>query len=155
MQANYRVSLDFATYGDADLDEFTGSVITSLTGNASLPTPPFMPLILGTLNTTFHGAIQAALPGGTTLTAAKNAARLNVVGALRQEASYIQIHASQNLAMLLTSGFNANCINRAQSPLPQPVIELVENHQTTQLLLRVAEAAAPFDISQRVFRLSL
>jgi hypothetical protein len=80
---------------------------------------------------------------------------LNVVGALRQEASYIQIHASQNLAMLLTSGFNANSINRAQSPLPQPVIELVENYQTTQLLLRVAEAAAPFDILQRVFRLSL
>jgi hypothetical protein len=57
MQANYRVSLDFATYGDADLDEFTGSVITSLTGNASFPPPPFTPLILGTLNTTFHGAI--------------------------------------------------------------------------------------------------
>jgi hypothetical protein len=137
MIANYRVSLDFATYGDADLDEFTGNVITSLTGSLSFPTPPVTPLILGTLNTAFHNAILAAMPGGITLTAAKNATRLNVVGALRQEASYIQMHASQNLALLLTSGFNANSTNRAQSPLPQPVIELVENYQTTQLLLRV------------------
>ncbi len=72
-----------------------------------------------------------------TLTAAKNAARVNVVGALRQNAAYVQMRANQNLPMLLSSGFYANSTNRAQSPLPQPVIELVDNYQTTQLLLRV------------------
>ncbi len=138
MLVNYRVSLDFANYGDADLDEFTGNTITSLTGNASFPTPPVTPLILSGLNTTFHNALLAAMPGGTILTAAKNAARLNVIGALRQNAAYIQIHAGQNLPMLLSSGYYANSTNRAQSPLPQPVIELVDNYQTTQLLLRVA-----------------
>ncbi len=137
MLANYRVSLDFAAYSDADLDEFTGNVITSLTGNASFPTPPVTTMILGTLNTTFHDSIIATMPGGVQLTAAKNAARLNVVNALRQEASYVQMRAGQNLPMLLTSGFNANSTNRAQAPLPQPVIELVDNYATTQLLLRV------------------
>jgi hypothetical protein len=136
MIANYRVSLEFATYGDPDLDEFTGNVITSLTGNVSFPTPPVTPLILGGLNTAFHNAILAAMPGGKQLTAAKNAARLNVVGALRQDAAYIQMHAGQNLPMLLTSGFLPNSTNRAQSQLTQPVIELVENYATTQLLLR-------------------
>jgi Fibronectin type III domain len=138
MVANYRVSLEFAGYNDSDLDEFTGNVITSLTGNASFPTPPVTPTILGTLNSTFHDAILAAMPGGIQLTAAKNAARLNVIGALRQEASYVQTHASQNLDVLLTSGFYANSTNRAQSPLEQPVILLVENLAATQLLVRVS-----------------
>jgi hypothetical protein len=125
MIANYRVSLDFAQYPDADLDEFTGNVITSLTGNASLPTPPVTPAILAGLNTTFHNAILAAMPGGTILFAAKKVARLNVVAGLRQIAVNVQIHANQYLTMLLSSGFYADSTNHAQSPLPQPVIELV------------------------------
>ena len=137
MVINYRVSLEFTGYSDSDLDEFTGNVITSLTGNASFPTPPVTPLILGTLNTAFHNALIAAMPGGMQLTAAKNAARLNVVGALRQEAAYVQTHASQNLQVLLSSGFYANSTNRAQSQLDKPAILSVENLATTQLLVRV------------------
>lgn len=78
------------------------------------------------------------MPGGIQLTAAKKAARLNVVNALRQEASYVQTHANQNLEVLLTSGFYANSTNRAQSPLDQPVILLVDNLGTQQLLVRVS-----------------
>jgi hypothetical protein len=137
MVINYRVSLEFTGYSDSDLDEFTGNIITSLTGNASFPTPPVTPVILGTLNTEFHNAIIAAMPGGMQLTAAKNASRLNIVGALRQEAAYVQTHASQNLQMLLSSGFYANNTNRAQSQLDKPAILSVENLAAMQLLVRV------------------
>src|SRR5277367_3898002 len=108
MSVNYRVSLDFANYSDPDLDEFSANVVTCLTGNAAFPTPPVLPPALGTLNDAYRAAILAASLGGQQLTAAKSAARVPVVNALRQDAAYVQIHASQNLDVLLTSGFYAN-----------------------------------------------
>ena len=137
MSVNYRVSLDFANYGDSDLDEFAANVVTCLTGNPAFPTPPVLPPALGALNDAYRAAILAAVLGGQQLKAAKNAARVPVVGALRQNAAYVQIHASQNLEVLLTSGFYANSINRAQSPLTQPVILTIENNAATQLIVRV------------------
>jgi hypothetical protein len=108
MTINLRVSLDFANYSDPDLDEFAGNIVVSLTGNPSLPTPPVTPADLGALDTTFHNAVLAALPGGIQLTAAKNAAREALLDALRKVASYVQGIANHNLDVLLTSGFYAN-----------------------------------------------
>ncbi len=137
MTINLRVSLDFAGYGDADLDEFAGNVVVSLTGNPSFPTLPVTPTDLGALNTAFHNAVLAALPGGIQLTAAKNAAREALLDALRKIASYVQGIANHSLDVLLTSGFYANSTNRAQSPLDLPTITDVENLATTKLLVRL------------------
>lgn len=137
MQLNLRISLDFATYSDADLDEFASNVVASLTGNAAFPTPPVTPADLGALNATFHDALVAAMPGGIQLTAAKKAARIELIDALRKESNYVQTHARKNLDVLLTSGFYANSTNRAQSPLEQPAILRVENAGTTKLLVRM------------------
>jgi hypothetical protein len=137
MTINLRVSLDFAGYGDADLDEFAGNVVVSLTGNTSFPTPPVAPADLGALVTAFHNAVLAALPGGIQLTAAKNAAREALLDALRKIASYVQGIANHNLDVLLTSGFYANSTNRAQSPLEAPTVSDVENLATTKLLVRL------------------
>jgi hypothetical protein len=137
MQINYRVSLDFTGYGDADLDEFADNVATSLTGNASFPVPPMPPPALNALVLGYHAAIGAALPGGIQLTAAKNAARELVLDALRKDANYVQTLANHDLAMLLTSGYYATSTNRAQLPLDKPVIALVDNAAATQLLVRL------------------
>ncbi len=138
MTINLRVSLDFAGYSDPDLDEFAGNVVVSLTNNPSFPTPPVTPADLGALNTTFHNAVLAALPGGIQLTAAKNAARGALLDALRKIASYVQGIANHNLDVLLTSGFYANSTNRAQSPLIPPSITDLENMATTKLLVRLS-----------------
>lgn len=137
MQINYRVSLDFTGYGDADLDEFADNVATSLTGNTSFPAPPVLPPALSALVVNYHAAIGAALPGGIQLTAAKNAARELVVDALRKEANYVQTIANHQLDMLLTSGFYATSTNRAQLPLDKPVIAQMDNEAATQLLVRL------------------
>jgi hypothetical protein len=137
MQLNLRVSLDFTTYSDADLDEFANNVIVCLTGNTSFPTPPVTLANLGTTVTAFHDAVVAALPGGLQLTAAKNAARSILLDALRKEANYVQTLASKNLDVLLTSGYYANSTNRAQAPLDPPVITEVDNLATTKILVRL------------------
>lgn len=134
---NYRVSLSFVKLRDADLDEFGSTVVASLTGNASFPTPLVPLATLGTARTDFHDALVEASGGGAMDVAMKNQKRLVLEDLLRQEASYVQGLAGQDLAMLLSSGFNANSTNRSRSPLEKPVVASLENLATTMLLLRL------------------
>jgi hypothetical protein len=137
MNINYRVNLGFAGYSDADLDEFTSNIITCLTGNVSFPTPPVAPPDLGALQTTFQDALTAAASGGKPLTAVKNAVRGALLTALRKDAAYVQGIASQDQAMLLSSGYQSNSTNRAQQPLLIPGILSIVNNATTQLAVRL------------------
>jgi hypothetical protein len=137
MNINYRVNLGFANYSDSNLNDFTLNVIASLTGNASFPTPPVTLADLGTLQTAFQEAMTAAAPGGRHLTAAKNAARMALINALRTVATYVQGIASQDVAMLLTSGFQANSTNRTRTPLPAPNILGIYNEFSATLTVRL------------------
>jgi hypothetical protein len=137
MSNNYRVNLGFAGYSDSDLDEFTSGVIASMTGNAEFPTPPVALADLGTLQTTFENAMAAAAQGGTQLTAVKNAARTALVTAMRKVAAYVQSIASQDVALLLSSGFQANSTARTQTPLVTPNIIQIDNGMSTQLVVRL------------------
>jgi hypothetical protein len=137
MNINYRVNLGFAGYSDSDLNDFTLNVVASLTGNASYPTPPVTLADLGTLQATFQDAVTAAAQGGKQLTAVKNAARVALVDALRKIATYVQGIASQDVAVLLTSGFQANSTNRVRVPLEVPVILSILNEFTGTLTLRL------------------
>jgi len=148
MQINYRVSLAFDKYSDADLDEFTSNIIACLTGNAAFPNPPVPPALLTaladvpvsdltSLQSVFQKTIAAAAQGGKQETALKDEAREPLVYSLRNDAAYVQSLASQSLSTLLSSGYAANSINRAQSPLDTPVIVLADNLGTTKVLLRL------------------
>jgi Fibronectin type III domain len=152
MNTNYRVNLGFAGYPDSDLDEFTSSVISCMTGNASFPTPPVALTDLAALQTAFENALAAAAQGGTALTAAKNVARDALLTALRKIAAYVQGIAAQDSATMLTSGFGVNSTNRAQSPLNVPAIVSVTNEATTQLTVRLqpVDNAATYQVRASV-----
>src|SRR5205085_2293786 len=68
----------------------------------------------------------------------KNAAREVVLSLLRQEASYVQSIAGEDLGLLLSSGFQASSKNRTQIPLAQPVIDRIDNVQSQMLGLNVS-----------------
>jgi hypothetical protein len=143
--ATYHVSLGFAQSPDATLNDFADAVVAGLTGNAAFPTPPVPLATLADAKDAFAAALTAAALGGPQATAAKNAARAAVVEVLRQLAYYVQGAMKNDLALLLSSGFVAADPNRAQSPLPPPVVLKIENRQSTQLVLqlkRVANAKA-------------
>jgi hypothetical protein len=139
--SRYRVSLAFSKLSDADLDEFASNVIISLTGNPSFPTPsvPIIALTPGQVG--FHTALLAAANGGKLLTEAKNQKRGILVDMLRQEATYVQGIASQNLLILLSSGFDANSTNRASIQLDTPAVVGLENGLSSQLVLRMQPVA--------------
>ena len=135
--SRYRVSLSFTNLSDADLDEFAGNTIISLTGNTSFPTPSVPMIALTAGQTGFHSALLAAANGGKVLTATKNQKRGILEDMLRQEASYVQGIASQSLPMLLSSGFDANSINHSTAQLDTPAVVNLDNGLSSQLVLRM------------------
>lgn len=135
--AKYRVSLGFAQLPDSELDDFAGQVIAGLTGNGAFPTPPETVAQLGTLKTAFEQALADAAQGGTAATAAKNNAREALVGALRKDANYVEINASDDLSKLLSSGYESTSTNRAQTVLDKVQITSIENAQSGELKVRI------------------
>jgi hypothetical protein len=127
------------------LDEFTGAVVAGLTGNTAFPTPAVSIADLTAVSiadltaaqTAFEDAMTAMSQGGTQATADKNAKRDALVALLRTEAQYVQLNGKNDLPTLLSSGFQVNSTNTAQSPLDTPSIVQITNEMSTQLVVRV------------------
>jgi hypothetical protein len=126
---------------DPLLDEFAANIVVCFANNPALPNPPVLLGELNTARTEFHDAVVAASGGGKLLTAIKNQKLAILVKLLRQEATYVQGLASQDLPMLLSSGFAANSTNRTRVPLATPTITGLENGASMQLILRLLGVA--------------
>jgi hypothetical protein len=133
----YRVSLSFIKLVDGDLPPFGTGVIDHLTDNPNFPDLPVSLPVLTAANANFGSKLAAMTDGTRKDTVAKNNARRTLENMLRQEAAYVQSVASENLGMLLSSGFEAISNNRARIELQKPVINRVENPASAQLALRL------------------
>jgi hypothetical protein len=93
------------TDSDPQLVVDTQTIITSLTGNTSYPTPePTLAAVTMALDN-FTIALANAADGGMTLTATKNGKRDVLVALLRDLANYVQVTCNGDLTVLLSSGF--------------------------------------------------
>ncbi len=132
-----RVSLAFATGTDFTVEKLAGVLLVSLYGNANFPSPPFANTVLDTARTEFLDAIDAQENGGKAATAEKDSKREALVALLRQLAAYVQTACDNDMAKLLSSGFNAVNMNRAQTPLDTPLIKEIMNGISGQLIVKV------------------
>lgn len=136
-----RVLLGFASAPDNALDELAGAVILKLYGNPVYPTPPVTAAALTTAKNAFSASVAAANLGGPADTAAKNNKRDILVDLLRQLAGYVQELHVNDLANLLSSGFDAISTNRSATALEAPAIKDILNGNSGQLLVRVTPRA--------------
>ena len=136
-----RVLLGFTNAPDHILEETTGAVIQHLYGNVAFPSPPVPTATLQSALTAFTASIAAQAAGGPPTTANKNNKRDALIALLRQLAGYVQQNCNNNMAMLLSSGFDAVSTNRAQSDLPAPAIRAIDNGMSGQILVRVTPVA--------------
>jgi hypothetical protein len=134
---NLRMSLGFAKLPDAQVDNFAQGVIDGMTGNAAYPAPPVTMANLQTTLNDFVAKTAAAKLGGPPDTAAKNNSRQALLGLLRQLASYVHIHCHNDMAVLLSSGFQAMSTNRTPAPLEQPQGLVIKNGISGQLVASV------------------
>jgi hypothetical protein len=123
---------------DEALEDIAGQVIAHLYGNPAYPTPPATQADLQTALTNFTDAINAQPQGGTMATADKNNKRDVLIDLLRQLAAYVQQNHGNDLAKLLSSGFDAVSQNKTSVPLEKPTIKDILNGNSGQLILRVS-----------------
>jgi len=139
-----RVSLGYKGMPPTMVVAFLGWVIKCLTGNLAFPNPPVpvaplvppdptKPVDLTTRMLSLQAANKDVVGGGTTQTAARDAALEFAFEGLDANAFYVQTLARTNLPMLLTSGYQAVSTNRGQSPLVAPAITGIDNDVSTQL----------------------
>ncbi|MBI3881116.1 MAG: hypothetical protein HY301_13775 [Verrucomicrobia bacterium] len=131
-----KVSLAFASGSDHDVESTADAVNTNLYGEPAYPTPPVTQANLQAGMTAFTAAIGATAQGGTAATADKKNKRTALVELLRQLAEYVQTHCNNDLATLLSSGFQAAQTGNTQSPLPTPDITKVTNGNSGELIAR-------------------
>ena len=136
-----RVHLGFTRAADHSVEETAGAVSAGLYGNAAFPTPPITQAALDAANTAFGQSIVTAQQGGPADTAEKNNKREILTGLLRQLAGYVQANHNDDLAVLLSSGFDAVSTNRAPAVLTAPHIRDIRNGISTQLIARVLPMA--------------
>jgi hypothetical protein len=136
MVINLKVSRDFVNYTHAGLDEFGNGVYLGLNNNPAFPLPPVTAANVLALDQAFRDGIAGAT-GDPQDTAAMMKARNALTDALRKDASYVEIQASHDLQMLLSSGYYPASTNRAQYPLDPPAIQALANLATTKFLLRL------------------
>jgi hypothetical protein len=141
MTTQVRVQIGYKNAPDHRLDEIAGAVIKGMTGNAAYATPPVTMAALAQAETAFTAAIAAQAQGGTAATADKNNKRDTLIGLLRQLAGYVQANCNNDLAKLLSSGFEAVSSNRTKSALAKPSIVGVDNGNSAQLLVKVTPVA--------------
>jgi hypothetical protein len=142
MTSKIRTSLGFAQLTDGNLSPFTGGVIEGLTENAaSFPNLPVAVTPLGVFKDTFDQALIDMVGGGPSATAAKDEARDALVDALRKDAFYVAAAANNNLAVLLSSGYEAVSTNRTQTALPQTEVTSVKTPQSGVLQAKVKAQA--------------
>ena len=78
---------------------------------------------------------------GVMLKAIKNEKRVTLETMLRQDASYVQAIAAQDLSGLLSSGFLAVSTNRTPAPLPPPSSNTLEHAPDHQIIVRLPPVA--------------
>ena len=136
-----RVSLAFTKAPDHNVEETASDVSANLFGKAAFPSPPVTKAALDAANTAFSAAITAQTTGGKAATADKHNKRDILVGLLRLLAGYVQIRHGDDLAVLLSSGFEAVSSGHAPISLQAPTIRDIMNGNSAQLILRIMTMA--------------
>jgi hypothetical protein len=134
-----RVSLAFANgMPDDTFITFARTVSTLLYAEPAFTGIPVPAATLDAATTAFYDAKAAQASGGKAATAEKNNKRAALETLLKELALYVQVASNNNLAMLLSSGFESVSTNRARLPLSKPKVLRVVTGMTGQALVTLS-----------------
>ncbi|MEP2777308.1 MAG: fibronectin type III domain-containing protein [Luteolibacter sp.] len=132
-----RVSFAFRRAPDAGMLAAAQGIIRAMKMNANFPNPPISMDVLQGFAKEFRDAMAAASQGGTSLTAEKNKKREELYTKLQAVGWYVQMASKNDLAILLSSGFEAISNNNTKRQLDQPAIKSIRNGMARQSLITV------------------
>ena len=114
-----------------------GAIISGLTGNAAFPAPPVALKTVQAAVDDLNSALAAQPHGGPAATAEKNNRQAALIALLRKLKHYVQDNCGNDLAVVLSTGFQAASTNRARTPLANPSILNLGIGNSTELVLKV------------------
>jgi hypothetical protein len=117
------------------------TIIKGLTGNAAFPAPTVDLKAVQAAVDDLSAALATQAHGGAAATAEKNNKRAALVALLRKLKHYVEDNCGNDLAVLLSSGFQAASTTRNRSPLANPSILSVGPGNSAELVLQVTPIA--------------
>ena len=141
MQSRVRIAEKFKKQTAEQLVIMAGAVIAGLTNNPAFPAPSVDLKAVQAAADDLNAALAAMAHGGVAATAEKNNKQGALIGILRKLKHYVEDNCNNDLAILLSSGFQAASSSRNRSPLADPAILSVDFGKSTELVLKVTPIA--------------
>ncbi len=141
MSQRARVADRFKRQSAEQLVTMAGAVVTGLTGNSAFPAPTVEIKAVQDAADGLKAALAEQALGGKAATAEKNKRKEALIVLLRKVKHYVEDNCGNDLAVLLTSGFQAAASTRNRSALASPCILSIEFGNSTELVLRVTPIA--------------
>jgi hypothetical protein len=117
------------------------AIIQGLTGNAACPAPTVDLKTVQAAVDDLSAALAAQAQGGAAATAEKNNKRAALIALLRKLKHYVEDNCGNDLAVLMSSGFQPAVSTRMRSPLANPSILDISRGNSAELALRVTPIA--------------
>jgi hypothetical protein len=118
-----------------------GAVISGLTNNPAFPVPTVDLKAVQTAADDLNVALAAQLHGGMAATAEKNNKQEALIALLRKLKHYVEDNCGNDLAVMLTSGFQAAATTRNRAPLSNPSILDVYHGNSAELVVKATSIA--------------
>jgi hypothetical protein len=141
MPQRVRIADRFKVQSAEQLVTMAGAVINGLTNNPAFPAPTVDLKTAQAAVDDLNAALAAQPHGGAAATAEKNNKQEALIAVLRKLKHYVEDNCGNDLAVLLSSGFQAASTTRNRSPLANPSIVSVDLGNSTELVLKVTPIA--------------
>ena len=141
MPQRIRVADRFKTQSAEQLVTMAGAVLTGLTNNPAYPAPTVDLKAVQAAADGLNAALAARAHGGPAATAEKNNKQEALIVLLRKLKHYVEDNCGDDLAILLSSGFQSAATTRNRSPLANPSILGVDLGNSTELVVKVTPIA--------------
>jgi len=136
-----RIADKFAKQSAEQLVTMAGAIIAGLTDNPAFPSPTVDLKAVQAATDELKAALAAQPNGGPAATAEKNNKKEALIALLRKLKHYVEDGCNNDLALLLSSGFQAAVANRTRSPLANPAIFNVNFGNSSELVMKVSPIA--------------
>lgn len=145
-----KVSLAFSHKPDAYLVTFATTVQSHLFGNVVFDSPPVTAKDLSDATEAFAKAKALQPSRGKAGTADKNNEREKLTDLLKKLAGYVEDTSNNDLALLLSSGFEANSTNRAPTVPVKPSILSITGGKSGEALVTMSTEKSTRGVEIRV-----
>ena len=130
-----RARVGFTRRSDGDVQTRGYAVHGGMDGNPHFPKPPVRMSDLKAALIDFDYAIGGAADGGRKAFAEKKKCREVVITMLRQLGHYVEVACNDNMAIFLSSGFEAVSAPGATEQCPMPTILKIRQGKSGELLV--------------------